>query len=138
MRASLYNHRTAPRKVRLVADLVRGKSVAVAKQKLAFLPKKTAPAIEKLLDSAIANAQVQGASVDELFVKTITVNKGGMQKRYRPFARGRAGTIQKKMSHIEIELGRRENVGAEGPAKNPAKKTTAKKTSKKTAKKETK
>jgi len=88
MRASLNNHRTAPRKVRLVADLVRGKSVSVAKQKLAFLPKKTAPVIEKLLDSAIAKRKCRVVSPEELFIKTITVNKGGMQKRYRPFARG--------------------------------------------------
>ena len=101
--------------------MIRGKRVVVAKQQLAFLSKKSAPAIEKLLDSAIANARAAGASPEELFIKIVTVNKGAMQKRGRPFGRGRSGVIRKTMSHIEIELGR-----IAGEAK-PAKKRVSKK-----------
>src|SRR3989344_1917174 len=94
MKASLKNYRQAPRKVALVARMIRGKKVSVAKQQLAFLPKRAAPAIAKLLESVVANARAAGASPEELFIKTITVNKGKMQKRPRPFARGRSGVIR--------------------------------------------
>ena len=59
----------------------------------------------KLLDSAVANARGKGLSPENLFVKTITVNKGAMLRRSRPFARGRAGAIRKTMSIIALELG---------------------------------
>src|SRR3989344_7646693 len=104
MKAMLKNYRQSPRKVALIADLIRGKGVGVAKQHLAFLPKKGAPAIEKLLDSAVANARSAGSVPENLFIKTITVNKGAVQKRGRPFSRGRSGVIRKTMSHIVIEL----------------------------------
>jgi len=108
MKAYLKNHRQAPRKVRLVADLVRGKSVAQARAALAFLPKKAAPIIGKLIDSAVANASSSksgaGKSTEELFIKTITVDKGAVLKRVRPFRQGRAGRIHKEMSHIKLEL----------------------------------
>ena len=115
MRASLQNYHQSPRKVRLVADLIRGKSVPAAIQALTFLPKKSAPAVAKLLNSAIANARSSGASAEELFIKTIAVNKGVMSKRGRPFARGRSGVIRKTMSHVTLELGR-----FAPPAKKPA------------------
>ena len=105
MRASLKNYKQSPRKVRLVADLIRGKSVAGARSALSYLPKKSTPAIGKLLDSAVANARGKGLSPENLFVKTITVNKGAMLRRSRPFARGRAGAIRKTMSIIALELG---------------------------------
>lgn len=111
MKAYLKNYRQSPRKVSLVASLIQGKKVSVARQQLAFLPKRAAPAVAKLLDSAIANARSTGATVEELFVKSITVNKGAMQKRYRPFARGRSGTIRKTTSHVAIELGRNQVSG---------------------------
>ncbi len=104
MKALLTNYHQSPRKVRLVADLIRGKSIAAARAALLYLPKKSSPAIEKLLDSAIANAGAQGASVENLFVKTITVDKGLVMRRSRPYARGRAGTLRKTMSIIKIEL----------------------------------
>ncbi len=104
MKALLTNYHQAPRKVRLVADLIRGKSVPAARAALLYLPKKSSPAIGKLLDSAIANAGVMGASVENLFVKTITVNKGLVMRRARPFARGRSGSIRKEMSIIFLEL----------------------------------
>ena len=108
MKALLKNYHQSPRKVRLVADLIRGKSVAQAKAALAFLPKKSAPDITKLLNSAIANARESGASPESLFVEKITIDKGGVMRRYRPFARGRAGSIQKVLSIVSLELGTRE------------------------------
>jgi large subunit ribosomal protein L22 len=105
MKALLTNYRQSPRKVRLVADLIRGKSVAEAKRSLMYLPKKSGPTIEKLLDSAIANARSMGISTDALFVKKISVDKGMVMKRYRPFARGRAGSLRKVMSIVNLELG---------------------------------
>ena len=105
MKALLTNYHQSPRKVRLVADLIRGKSVVQAKAALAFLPKKSSPAVEKLLDSATANARSMGAAVEDLFVKKITVDKGMVMRRARPFARGRSGTIRKTMSIVALELG---------------------------------
>lgn len=105
MKALLKNYHQSPRKVRLVADLIRGKSVPAARAALTFLPKKSSPAISKLLDSALANARAAGNTPENLFVKTITVNKGAVLRRSRPFARGRAGSIRKTMSIVSLELG---------------------------------
>ena len=110
MKASLKNFHQSPRKVRLVADLIRGKSVPSARAALHFLPMKSSPAISKLLESAVANS---GVTPDSLFVKTIAVNKGAVARRARPFARGRAGSIRKTMSIITLEL------GTNAPAKKP-------------------
>lgn len=104
MRATLKNYHQSPRKVRLIADAIRGKSVPVAKHTLLFLGKRASPAVGKLLDSAIANARTSGIAAEGLIVKSITVNKGLVQKRGRPFARGRSGVIRKTMSHVSIEL----------------------------------
>src|SRR3990167_378719 len=98
MKALLKNYHQSPRKVRLVADLIRGKSVAEAQRALAFLPKKSSPAIGKLLDSAVSNARDRGVQTGGLYVKKITVDKGAVMRRYRPFARGRAGSVRKTMS----------------------------------------
>ena len=105
MKALLTNYHQSPRKVRLVADLIRGKSIAQAKAALMFLPKKSSPAIEKLLDSAVSNARQVGAEADNLFVKTIQVNKGLVMRRFMPKARGRASKFQKTMSIVSLELG---------------------------------
>ena len=105
MKASLTNYHQAPRKVGLVAKLIRGKSVPAARAALAFLPKKSAPAMVKLLDSAVANAREQGIDSEGLFVKTITVDKGTVMRRFRPFSRGRSGRIRKMSSIVKIELG---------------------------------
>jgi large subunit ribosomal protein L22 len=115
MKATLKNYHQAPRKVRLVADMIRGKSVPAARAALLFLPKKSSPAISKLLESAVANS---GATPDSLFVKSIAVNKGTVMKRGRPFSRGRSGTIQKAMSIVTLELG----TGASATKKPRAKK----------------
>lgn len=127
MKALLTNYHQSPRKVRLVADLIRGKSISRAKEELMYLPKKSSGAVEKLLDSAVANARVLGAREADLFVKTITVNKGTVLRRSRPFARGRAGSIRKTMSIIALELGT--NAAAKASSakpKNVASKKTAK------------
>ena len=105
MKALLKNYHQPARKVRLVADLIRGKSVSAAQQALMYLPKKSSPALAKLLNSAVANARAQRHTAEELFIKTITVNKGAVLKRYRPFARGRAGSLHKEMSIVALELG---------------------------------
>jgi len=104
MKATLTNYHQSPRKVRLVADLIRGKSIPEAHAALRFMPPKSSPAIAKLLNSAVANARSAGLTVENLFVKTITVNKGAVMRRARPFARGRSGTIRKTMSIVSLEL----------------------------------
>lgn len=121
MKATLTNYHQAPRKVRLVADLIRGKSVAAARAALLYLPKKSSPAIGKLLESALANAGSRGASTENLFVKTITVNKGAVIRRVRPFARGRSGRLNKTMSIVFLELGTKQAPGTRQKA--PAKKS---------------
>lgn len=105
MKAMLSNFKQSPRKVRLVADMIRGKSVVFARDQLAFLPKKSAPEIAKLLASAVANAREQGFAAENLVVKTISVDKGLVLRRFMPKARGRAGRINRTMSIVRIELG---------------------------------
>ena len=105
MKASLTNFKQSPRKVRLVADMIRGKRVSVARDSLIFLAKKSSPELSKLLDSALANARQQGISTDDLIIKTITVDKGSVLKRFKPMARGRAAGIRRTMSHVNLELG---------------------------------
>ena len=99
-------------KARLVANLVRGKDVEEAIEVLSFTNKKSAPIIRKLVESAVANAEVKNAGgadidVDDLFVETITVDAGPSLRRFRPRARGRATKILKKTSHITVVLGTR-------------------------------
>lgn len=104
MRATLKNYHQSPRKVRLVADLIRGKSILQARAALMFLPKKSSTALTKLLDSAVANARNRGINVENLFVNKITVDKGAILRRFKPMARGRASGIRKTMSIISLEL----------------------------------
>jgi large subunit ribosomal protein L22 len=131
MKALLTNYHQSPRKVRLVADLIRGKSVAQAKAALSFLPKKSSPAIEKLLDSAVSNARQVGESAENLFVKTIQVNKGVAMRRFKPMARGRAARYQKTMSIISLELGALGAAAKSGVSKKSTKKVTKKSSAKK-------
>ena len=106
MRAILKTYRQSPRKVRLVADTIRGKRVPDALAVLSFLEKRAAAPIRKLLESAVANARQNfGADPDELAVREITVNKGAVLKRSMPRARGRATPIKKRTSHVTIILG---------------------------------
>lgn len=97
--------RTSPRKVRLVADMIRGKKVPQALDILEFCQKWAKDSVLKLLKSAVANASHNfNLQKENLFVKTIRVNQGPMLKRWTPKAFGRASSIQKKMSHIELVL----------------------------------
>ena len=106
--ASLSNYRQAPRKVRLVADLVRGKSVDRALALLSTLPKRASGPMHKLITSAVANAQsTKGIPASELMIAKIEVNGGIVFKRSMPRARGRASAIRKKTSHINLVLGRK-------------------------------
>jgi len=97
--------RLSPLKARFVADLVRGKKVDEAINILKFSNQRAAKIIKKVLESAIANAENnQGADVDELKVKHITVDEGPTMKRTRPRAKGRADRILKRTSHIIIRV----------------------------------
>lgn len=104
MKARLKNYRQSPRKVRLVANLVRGKSILRALTALSFLEKKSAAPIKKLLESAVANAEIQGKKKEDLIVSDIQVDEGFSFTRYRARARGRAAPIRRRSSHINIEL----------------------------------
>ena len=104
MKAFLKNYHQSPRKVRLVADLVRGKSVTDALAQLKFTPKRASEAVAKLIASAVANAGQQGVSADILTISKITVDEGPTMKRFRPRARGMAARILKRTSQVNIEL----------------------------------
>lgn len=105
VRAQLRNFRMSAQKVRLVADIIRGKSAGDAKNILEFTPRKAAMALKKLLDSAIANAENNyNLDPDTLILKTVLVNEGQVMKRFVPRAQGRAAKILKRSSHITIEL----------------------------------
>ena len=105
MKAFLKNYRQSPRKVRLVADLVRGKKVSEALTTLQFVDKRAADPFAKVIKSAVANAADQGVVTENLVVKTVSVNKGVTYKRMMPRARGSASRINKRNSHILVELG---------------------------------
>jgi large subunit ribosomal protein L22 len=104
--AKLRHLRISPRKVRLVADLIRGKNVEDALSILQFTNKRSSLPLAKLLQSAVANADQQDdVNVDRLFVETICVDGGPTIKRFRPRAMGRATPILKRTSHVSIALG---------------------------------
>lgn len=106
--ARLRHLRLAPRKVRAVCDVVRGQQVEQALATLRFTPKAAAAPVAKLIQSAIANAEQKAEGridVDRLFVKTIMVDEGPTLRRFRPRAQGRAARINKKTSHVTVELG---------------------------------
>jgi large subunit ribosomal protein L22 len=106
IKAKLSNLRTAPRKVRLVADLVRGKSVPQAQSILLFTVNKSARHVLKLLNSAVASAKNNNQlSEENLFISKITVDEGPKLKRWHPMSRGRAFPIIKRCSHIALTLG---------------------------------
>src|SRR3989338_6942287 len=102
--ATLTSYRQSPRKVRLVADLVKGKSVEAALSELRYRSKRAAPVFEKLIRSAVANAKMLGMNEKALMVKDIRVDKGPVMKRSMPRAHGRAFPIHKHTSHIVVSL----------------------------------
>ena len=104
--ATLKGVRLSAQKGRLVADQIRGLPVGRALDLLTFSPKKGAKIIKKVLESAIANAEHNdGADIDELFVKTIYVEKGPILKRFTARAKGRGDRISKQSCHIYVTVG---------------------------------
>jgi large subunit ribosomal protein L22 len=112
--AKLNNCPTSPRKMRLVADLVRGKQVEMALAILRFNPKEASKRLEKLLLSAIANweAKNEEANIEEadLYIKEIRVDGGSMLKRLRPAPQGRAHRIRKRSNHVTMIVESNNNV----------------------------
>ncbi|MCG9114264.1 50S ribosomal protein L22 [Laribacter hongkongensis] len=104
--AVLKNARVSAQKARLVADLIRGKSVEQALNTLTFTPKKSAVLMKKVLESAIANAEHnEGADIDTLKVTTVYVDKGPSLKRFTARAKGRGNRIEKQTCHITLVVG---------------------------------
>ena len=100
--------RLSSRKVRLSADLIRGKGVEEALNILLQTPKLGAKVVSKVVRSALANAkQNKSIDVDTLFIKTIFINQGPTLKRFRPWPMGRAGRIRKRSCHITVVLSER-------------------------------
>lgn len=111
--AQLNYLRLAPRKVRAVADLVKGLSVNEAEAQLLVNPRRPAKALLKLLRSAISNAKTtKKLSADDLYIETFTVDKGPMLKRSLPRARGSASPIHKVMSHVKLTLTEKKDLPA--------------------------
>ena len=109
-KASLMYARISSRKVRIVADLIRGKDVNEALATLKFTPKAASILIEKLLKSAIANAENNhGMRHEKLYISEIYANQGPTLKRIRPAAKGSAVRIRKRTSHITVVLKEKED-----------------------------
>ncbi|PJZ69146.1 50S ribosomal protein L22 [Leptospira perolatii] len=98
--------RMSPRKLRLVADEIRGYEVAEALDILKYTNKRAIEPIYKLIRSASANAQVKSEAVDtaKMYIKKILVDEGPILKRFRPRARGRAARIRKRTSHVTVVI----------------------------------
>lgn len=108
VKAQLNGLRIAPRKVRAVTKLLKGKDVGYALSQMEFLMKRSVLPLIKLLNSAIANAENNSSMVkDNLYIKEFLVDEGIKLKRYRPKAQGRAGEIQKKTSRVRLVLDER-------------------------------
>jgi large subunit ribosomal protein L22 len=157
-RAEARFQRVSPQKARLVLELIKGRRVEDALQTVMFTKKGVAPMVEKVLRSALQNAnylsQEQGldVDVDNLYVKSAVANDGPRMKRIRPAPMGRAYRYQRRLSHIVIAVAERKQAGLastvgeeEAPAakkrttrRAPAKKAAAKKPAKKAAAKKTK
>lgn len=102
--------RIAPRKVRLVVDLIRGKTVGEARSILQYTVKRGAPIVSKVLESAVANAENAAAerreriNADDMVITKVFVDEGPTQKKYQPQPRGRATRIRKRTSHITVTI----------------------------------
>jgi large subunit ribosomal protein L22 len=108
--------RISPRKARLVAEHIRGRSVPEARSVLAFTSREAARELDKVLRSAVANAESQHQLADDrLYVSAAYVDEGPVMKRWRPRARGRVGSIKKRTCHITVKLA--EIPVTEAPAK---------------------
>jgi large subunit ribosomal protein L22 len=124
--ASLQNYRQSPRKVRLVADLIKGKTVDQALNMLGVTVKRASDPIAKLLLSAVANAKDRGVNTDGFVVLECSVNQGYAMRRMMPGARGSGFPLRKKTSHVKLVIGQKAGKKAakaevKAPVKNPAK-----------------
>jgi large subunit ribosomal protein L22 len=150
VRAQAKYVRMSPRKARLVAEHIRGRSVPEARAVLAFTSREAAGALEKVLQSAVSNAEANhGIAEDRLYVKATFVDGGPVLKRWRARARGRVARIRKRTCHITVQLAERpqaapaetpkaeatETATAPKPGRAPARKKTAAASKKKTASK---
>ena len=151
VRAQAKYVRMSPRKARLVAEHIRGRSVPEARAVLAFTSREAAGVLQKVLQSAVSNAEANhGIAEDRLYVKTTYVDGGPVMKRWRARARGRVARIRKRTCHITVtlveapltqtqaatqEVARAEESGTATPKAAPAKKKTAAASKKKTASK---
>jgi len=105
MKAHLRQYRVSPKKANVVAGLIRNKSAVEALEILKFTPKKSAQVLYKVLHSAVANAENNDSeNRDNLWIKSVIINKGPVWKRYLPSTRGRALPLRKPTSHITVEL----------------------------------
>jgi len=119
--AKLNNLHIAPRKVRLVADSIRKKTVKEAENILNFITKRAALPMIKLIKSAVANAKnISGLDESNLYISRITVDEGPKMKKWMPRARGSPSPIQKKTSHITLFLDEIEKGKAIGAAQKAA------------------
>jgi large subunit ribosomal protein L22 len=104
-KAILRKFRQSPRKVRMVADMIRGRPVDEALSILKFQPRKAAKMLSKVLTSAIANAtENESADADKLVVTKVAIDPGPVEKRMLPRSMGRANRITKRSSHVTIEV----------------------------------
>jgi large subunit ribosomal protein L22 len=114
MKAKLSQHRQSPRKVRLVTDLIDGKSVDEALRTLQFSTKQAADPVAQLIESAIANAEENdGKRRKNLEIDSVTVDQGPTLKRFQPRAQGRSSSIKKRTSHITVKLAEKETADAQ-------------------------
>ncbi len=103
-KATLETYNQSPRKVRLVANLVKGKKVSDALAALAFLPKRASEPVTKLIKSAVANATQAGEKTEDLKIENIVVESADMIKRYMPRAFGRASLIRRRRSRVKVTV----------------------------------
>lgn len=139
MKAYLRQVRISPKKVNLVAGMVRGKKVTEALDLLKFMPKKGADILYKVIHSAASNAKNNfKQSIDDLYITQILVTKGATYKRSLPISRGRVHPIRKRTAHITVEVGLPDGQEPKAPVKadksvkeEKTKKTVVQNTSKK-------
>ena len=105
MKASLNDYRQSPRKVRLVASAMKGKSIPVALASILYIDKKASGPLKKLIESAVANAKsAHGLEAENLIIKEFRVDAGTVMKRMMPRARGSSAPIKKRTSHVLLTL----------------------------------
>lgn len=103
--AKVSNYRGTPRKLRLLADFVRGKNAKKAVAELSFVNKRHAEGVAKLIKSALANAKEnKGMSVDDLVISDIQIQEGKAMRRHRAGSRGRAVVFRRRLSHMSVTL----------------------------------